>query len=219
MAKQKRGSSRSHNSRQGGDHYTALAKKKGYPARSVFKLEEMDKKDHLIPRKGQVLDVGAAPGSWSLYALRHMDREGQLTAVDLQELKLSADERLQFYQGDVFSPEAGDFLARRGPYDLIMSDAAPATTGNRTLDTARSAELCSGIIELAARHCRPGGNFVIKIFQGGDEPILFQRIRDLFLKAKRFTPKAVRSESFETYLIGLGRRENLEEIQSPTEEE
>ncbi len=192
------------------DHYTQRAKKTGYPARSVYKLEEMDRKYHLVPRTGAVLDAGAAPGSWSLYVLRTFPSgktAGRLSAIDLNPLKIDPDPRLTFFQGSIFSPEARQFMDCQGPFQLIMSDAAPSTTGNRLLDTARSAEMAEGILSLSGDYLAKGGNLVIKIFQGGEEEEVFQQLQRQFGKAKRFTPAAVRNESYETYLIGLDFQE------------
>ncbi len=187
------------------DHYTDRAKKAGFPARSVYKLEEMDQKYHLIPPAGSVLDAGAAPGSWSLYVLRKL-KTGRLAAVDLRPLNLKPDPKLAFFQGDLFSEEARRFMAEQGPYRLILSDAAPNTTGNRALDTARSAELARDLLALADEHLETGGHLAIKLFQGGEEKEIERTMKDLFNQTKRFTPQAVRKESFETYLIGLDRK-------------
>ncbi len=113
------------------DHFTLKARKMGYPARSVFKLEEMQKKWSLIKKGKPVLDVGAAPGSWTLYALRTMGKAGQVTAVDLKPLTIKSPPgaNLRFRQGDVFTAESAEFLAEGGPYGCVLSDAAPATSG------------------------------------------------------------------------------------------
>jgi 23S rRNA (uridine2552-2'-O)-methyltransferase len=190
------------------DHYTRRAKKEGYPARSVFKLEEMDLKYQLIKPGIRVLDVGASPGSWSLYVLKKLKERGLLAAVDLKPLNLNKKyPLLKFYQGDIFSQEAGDFLRENGPYDLLISDAAPNTTGNRLVDTRKSYDLVDLVISLAREQVGKGGAMVAKIFQGGDEEELYERMGTLFNHVKRFKPKAVRSESFEFYFIGLDKRE------------
>lgn len=188
------------------DHYTLKARKMGYPARSVFKLEEIQKKWSLIKLGKPVLDVGAAPGSWTLFTLRILGKGGHVTAVDLKPLTIKAPSgsNLHFRQGDVFTPESAVFLAEGGPYGCMLSDAAPATSGNRLVDTRKSFNLVMRVIDLAEEHLAPGGNLVVKVFQGGDENEIRDRIKALFQKVKTFKPKAVRSESMEIYIIGKG---------------
>lgn len=188
------------------DHFTLKAKKMGYPARSVFKLEEMQKKWNLMKKGMSVLDVGAAPGSWTLYALRTLAANGRVTAVDLKPLtvKSPAGSTLRFLQGDVFTPESAEFLEEGGPYGCVLSDAAPSTSGNRLVDSRKSFDLVMRIIDLAEENLAPGGNLVVKIFPGGDENEVRDRIRERFKEMKIFKPKAVRSESMETYFIGMG---------------
>jgi 23S rRNA (uridine2552-2'-O)-methyltransferase len=189
------------------DHYTQRAKKEGYPARSVYKLQELDQKLKLLPKSGRILDVGAAPGSWSLYAERVSKGRIQLVAIDLKPIEAGLDPAASLIlQGDVFDEAMQDELASRAPYKLIMSDAAPATTGNRTIDCGRSFSLVEGIIGLIPLYLAPDGNFIAKIFQGGKERNLLSQLQELFSSAKMIKPKACRSESFETFLIGIGYR-------------
>ncbi|MDD3942048.1 MAG: RlmE family RNA methyltransferase, partial [Sphaerochaetaceae bacterium] len=109
------------------------------------------------------------------------------------------------YTGDAFSKEIREKLVSHGPYDAIISDAAPMTTGNRSVDTSRSEWLAEHVLMLAEEHLKVHGNLVIKIFQGGGEVELLKRMRQLFVKAKPFKPKASRSDSFEIFLVGLDR--------------
>ncbi len=194
------------NSRSKPDHYTLKARKLGYPARSVFKLEEIQKKWALMKKGKPVLDVGAAPGSWTLYALKTLGKGSRVTAVDLKPLGIKAPPgtKLRFLQSDIFTPESAEYLADDGPYGCILSDAAPATSGNRLVDSSKSYKLVMRVIDLAETHLAPGGNLVVKIFQGGDEKEVRDRIKALFSEVKSFRPKAVRSESMETYIIGMG---------------
>ncbi len=189
------------------DSYTKRAQKEGYPARSVYKLKELQRRFAPVPRGGSILDIGAAPGSWSLYVHRKLlGSGGRITAVDLLPLKLSPlPNRITPLQGDAFSPEIMQKITELGPYDAVISDAAPATTGNRTIDTARSEELGLEIINLARTVLVPGGNLVIKLFQGGGEAALTEKMRRDFSRVKSCKPKASRSESFEIFLIGTGK--------------
>jgi len=187
------------------DHYTLQAQKEGYPARSVYKLEEIQKRFAVLPADGHILDIGAAPGSWSLYILRNFLNRGTLCAVDLKPLALEeTPDNFIFLQGDFFDPAVLERLKSRGPFDAVLSDAAPDTTGNRTVDTGRSAALAEGILDLAGAILVPGGSLTIKIFQGSGEQMLLSLFRKYFSGAWMFKPKACRKESFETYLVGTG---------------
>lgn len=191
--------------RQEPDHWTLRARREGYPARSVFKLQELDRRLRLI-RSGQaVLDVGASPGSWTLYVLRRYPQT-PLVALDLCPLTIPARKDLTFYQLDIFSPEAAEAVGRHGPYGTILSDAAPATTGNSLVDTGRSEALVEQVLLWARLHLRPGGNLLAKVFQGSGQGRLVETARELFERVRVLRPEAVRSESREAYLVGLGRR-------------
>jgi len=191
--------------RETADYYAKRAKKEGYPARSVFKLEEIQQKNAIFRKGDTVLDIGAAPGSWSLFAARTVGNGGKVVAVDLKELELSSEtpSALVTLQGDAFSEELQPRIAEHAPYQAIISDAAPATTGNRTVDTARSEAIAEHLLYLAPSLLAKGGNMVIKIFQGGEEKELLETMRGMFSKAKPLKPKACRKDSFELYLIGL----------------
>jgi 23S rRNA (uridine2552-2'-O)-methyltransferase len=204
------------------DYWSIKAQKEGYPARSVYKLKEMDEKFGILAPAGRkdfrALDLGAAPGSWSLYALRkgggpHKDGNGIfLTAVDLAPLSrqyggdLFKGDRFFFIQGDITAAETQAAILGRGPFSLVLSDAAPATTGNRSVDTIRSRELAEAALYYAENALERGGALVMKVFQGGDTQELLKKIRALFTAGKSFKPQACRRESFETYYLGLGKR-------------
>jgi len=187
------------------DHYTLKAKREGYPARSVYKLEEIDQKFGLIKKGMRILDVGAAPGSWSLYALRKVGGSGFLCGVDLKEVTIKRASNCAFLKGDAFAEENLSSIRERGPYSGLICDAAPNTTGNRLVDSARSFDLVEQVIELAPEVVEKGGFLVVKIFQGGDEKELFHQIEKHFESCKVLKPKACRKDSFESYLIGLNR--------------
>jgi 23S rRNA (uridine2552-2'-O)-methyltransferase len=202
------------------DYWSLKAQKEGYPARSVYKLAEMDEKFGLLSGAlrggGGVLDLGAAPGSWCLYVLRKYGagRGGaagvSLTAVDLAPLSqgggLFGGDNFFFMQGDIASEEIRGAVLRRGPYRLLLSDAAPATSGNRSLDTLRSLELAETVLGYAETALEKGGSMAVKIFQGGDSPSILARIRDLFARGRSFKPEACRGNSFETYYLGFGKK-------------
>ena len=190
------------------DSYTQRAHKEGYPARSVYKLEEINKAHRLIKPGDSVLDVGAAPGSWTLYTHRELIKgRGRIVSVDLNPLNLDpVPPTVTAFVGDAFSKEIRKQLVELGPYDTIISDAAPMTTGNRTVDTTRSEWLAEQVVFLAEEQLRTGGNMVIKIFQGGGQEDVLKKMRTIFKKAKAFKPKASRDDSFEIFLIGLEKK-------------
>jgi 23S rRNA (uridine2552-2'-O)-methyltransferase len=188
------------------DHYTLQAKKEGYPARSVYKLKEIQEKFNLIEKGDSILDIGCAPGSWSLYAAETTGKDGYVLGLDLQEPNPGRIlGNLDLKQGDVFEYD----FSQLQPFDLIISDAAPKTTGNRTVDTAKSLGLNEGILYLSTTILKSGGKLVMKIFQGGGEQELLKTMRRVFNQVKIFKPKAVRKISFEIYFIGIGKKEEI----------
>jgi 23S rRNA (uridine2552-2'-O)-methyltransferase len=132
-------------------------------------------------------------------------------SVDLSPLSRQYDgglfdsDNFSFIQGDITDPVVRDSILEKGPYDLIISDAAPATMGNRFVDTSRSLELAEAVVSYAESALPGGGNLLIKVFQGGDVSQLLKRLRTLFKSAKIYKPQACRSESFETYYLGRER--------------
>jgi 23S rRNA (uridine2552-2'-O)-methyltransferase len=182
------------------DHLARRAQSEGYHARSVYKLEALDRKFRLFHGAVRTLDLGAAPGSWSQYAVGH---GAAVVAVDLQELTVAGADTIT---GDFTDPETIERITAAGPFDLVLSDAAPATTGNKVIDTGRSEALVESILAGLPAWLVPGGNMVAKLFQGGGEQQLRRTAQSVFTSATLFRPKAVRSESFETYLVGIGYR-------------
>lgn len=189
------------------DFWSQKAFREGYPARSVYKLEEIDQKFGMLKKNYKVLDLGSAPGSWTTWLLRKLDNTGLVVSVDLNPLaKTVKGDNLLFFQGDLLSEEIRNKITENGPYDLVVCDAAPLTTGNRTVDTARSRALVEMAIWYAQSMLKSGGNFCVKIFQNGDQQKELQKMRTIFNSAKGFKPEACRTVSFETYLIGLGKK-------------
>ena len=199
------------------DYWQQKARKEGYPARSVYKLMEIDQKFGIFktPRRAtgglRVLDIGAAPGSWSLYVLRKTAGNIFLAAVDLSPLSREYDKGLFdganffFIQGDITAADTRETLLAKGPYSTIISDAAPSTTGNHMVDAARSLELADAVVGYAESALAPGGSLALKVFQGGGSAALLKRMKTLFETAKSFKPLACRGESVETYFVGLGK--------------
>ena len=195
------------NSYEKPDYWSQKAFSEGYPARSVYKLKEIDEKFGMIKKNYTVLDLGAAPGSWTTFLLRQLDGGGKVVSCDLNPLaKTVKGDNLVFIQGDLNAPEIRNQIKAEGPYDLVVCDAAPKTTGNRTVDTARSEQLVEMAIWYAQTMLKQGGNFTVKIFQNGDQQRLLKLMRETFTSAKGFKPEACRAESFETYLVGICKK-------------
>lgn len=189
------------------DYWSQKAFKEGYPARSVYKLQEIDQRFGMLKKGYTVLDLGSSPGSWTVWLLRNLNNCGKVVSVDLTPLSKSVKgDNLIFFQGDLLSEEIRNKIREQGPYDLVVCDAAPLTTGNRTIDTARSRSLVEMAIWYAEQMLKPNGNFCVKIFQNGDQQKELQKMREIFMSAKGFKPEACRTESFETYLVGLKRK-------------
>ncbi|WP_287878663.1 23S rRNA (uridine(2552)-2'-O)-methyltransferase RlmE [Aquitalea sp.] len=189
------------------DQYVQMAKKDGYRARAAYKLLEINEKDKLI-RPGTVLaDLGSAPGSWSQVAARIVGPQGKVFALDILPMNPIAD--VDFIQGDFREDEVlaefVDLLDGRA-LDLVISDMAPNISGMSAMDQARSFLLCELALEFARDHLKPGGSFLVKVFQGSDFQSYLQSMRDLFDEVLTRKPKASRDRSSEIYLLGKGRR-------------
>jgi 23S rRNA (uridine2552-2'-O)-methyltransferase len=187
------------------DHFTREAKKAGFPARSVFKLEEIDRRLHLFRPGMRVLDLGASPGSWSLYAAQKIGPAGKLLAVDLSPLGTVLPKNATFLQGDALSLEDGQ-VAQFAPYDVVLSDMAPRTTGTKGVDQARSYELFMRALAVAASLACPGGAFVGKIFMSEDLRLARAALKGLFVEERLVRPEGTRSISTELFVVGLGRK-------------
>lgn len=183
------------------DHFTRRAKREGSPARSIYKLEEIDKRWQLIRQGAHVLDLGAAPGSWLQYAARRVGPKGLVEGYDLKPIALSLPEHVQTYVGDAFGVEP-----KQKRYDVVLSDMAPSTIGNRQTDAIRSANLAERALDLADQILEPGGHVVVKVLEGHDVIALVARMRQSYVKVERLRPQATRRESTEIFLIGLQKK-------------
>lgn len=188
------------------DHYFLKAKKENYPARSVYKLKEIDNRFKLFRPGMKVLDLGAAPGSWSLGAAEKVGPKGFVLGCDIQTTTTVFPANVTFMQEDVFnrSEAFDDALARMTPFHVVISDMAPQTTGTKFTDQARSLELCLEALAVANLCLIKGGSFVVKIFMGPDVQDLLKAMRACFDSVKSFKPKSSRVESKETFYVGLG---------------
>jgi 23S rRNA (uridine2552-2'-O)-methyltransferase len=187
------------------DRFTREAKQRGYPARSVFKLEEIDRRVRLLRPGQRVLDLGAAPGSWSMYAAERVGPKGLVVAVDRTPIERPIGPNAKVLQADVLSIDPAE-LAADGPFAVVLSDMAPSTTGTRSADQAQSFELFARALELAGQLTAPGGSFVGKIFMGPDFAEAKKRVKALFEEQRAIRPEGTRGSSFEIFLVGLRRR-------------
>ena len=185
------------------DHYFKMAKKDGFLARSAYKLTEIQKKYKVIRSGDKVLDLGCAPGSWSQVSLQLVGAKGLVEGFDLKPITLTAPNG-RFFVRDVFELQPEELLGF--PYDVVISDMAPNTTGIVFTDQARSEDLCRKVLELCEKLLKPGGNMAMKFFQGGGAKVLEMLVRKQFKEVKHLKPLATRKESKEIFIIGLGRK-------------
>lgn len=186
------------------DHFGRQARREGFPARSVYKLEEIDRRVQLLKPGMKVLDLGAAPGSWTLYASQKVGPRGHVLALDLHALHSEIPPNVEFRVCDA-REQTVESLG--GPFDVVLSDMAPKTMGTRSADQYRSFELFLTAVEIASRTAKIGGAFVGKIFQGAEFEEGREALRKHFGKVRVLKPEAIREESYELYLVGIGRRE------------
>ncbi len=185
------------------DAYFRKARKQGYRARAVFKLEEIDQKIHLLEPGQRVLDLGCAPGSWLQYAGTKVGPKGVLVGIDRDELKAPVP-GARIMMGDVNEVDTSDLLGDLDAFDVVLSDMAPNTTGVRHIDQARSELLFERALDIAEATLAPGGGFAAKIFQGPAFQDLVKRCRQRFKSVKIIKPKGSRSQSIEQYITGRG---------------
>jgi 23S rRNA (uridine2552-2'-O)-methyltransferase len=187
------------------DPYVQRAKAEGWRSRAVYKLEQMDRKERLLKPGQTVLDLGAAPGSWSQYARRRVGRAGRVVAADI--LAMDAVPGVEFVQGD-FREDAvlGQLTAMVGEHavDALLSDMAPNMAGMNAIDQPRCLHLVELALEMAALVLKPGGSALIKTFQGAGFQELVLATRKQYAKVKLLKPDASRARSAELYLLATG---------------
>ena len=184
------------------DKYFKRAQQMGYRARSVFKLEEIQHKFKILKPGLDILDLGAAPGSWLQYAVKIVGPQAKLIGLDLRHIK-KIKPNVILGQVDIFSPEAIKFIQSKHlkKFPIILSDLAPKTSGVKEVDHYRSIGLSQRVVELAQKFLAPQGNLVIKVFQGPDFDNFLKELKNKFKQVKVFKPKASRDRSFEVYII------------------
>jgi len=189
------------------DPYVQKAKAEGWRSRAVFKLKEIDEKDRLLRPGMTVVDLGAAPGSWCQYAARRIQPGGRLIALDLLEMTSMAG--VEFIQGDFREePVLRQLESALGgrPVDLVLSDMAPNISGIAASDSARVMHLAELTLEFARDHLKPGGDMLVKVFQGAGFNELRQAVMASFAGLQVRKPAASRDRSAETYLLARAKR-------------
>jgi 23S rRNA (uridine2552-2'-O)-methyltransferase len=182
------------------DYYFKKAKKQGFPARSVYKLEEVQKKHRFLKPGQTVMDLGAFPGSWSKYAAGVAGPKGLVVAVDIQKPGVIAD-NVCILQQDVYDLKASNLGGISPHFDVMLSDMAPKTTGRKDVDHFKSVALAERALDLAGELLKPGGTFFCKVFQGKDFPPFHDKCREVFRSVRVIKPKSSRPESVEIFLL------------------
>lgn len=197
--------------RQAADPYVARAHKEGYRARAAYKLIEMDERFHFLKNNQVVVDLGAAPGSWSQYIARTYPKS-KIFAMDL--LEITPIPGVEFYQGDFTTDAALDWLVKKlnlenaasGTVDVVVSDMAPNTVGHKKTDHLRQMVLLEYAFDFACRALKPGGAFVAKSFTGGTTNELLKQIKERFQNVHHIKPPASRKDSVEMFIVATGFR-------------
>jgi len=187
------------------DEYVKKAQKLGLRSRAVFKIEEINNKDKLIKQGMKVVDLGAAPGGWSEYAVKAVGESGQVIACDI--LAMDPIVGVDFLQGDFREEAVLDALLTRiggKNIDVVMSDMAANMTGNETADSARSMYLVELALEMCHQVLKANGSFVVKVFQGDGFDNFVKEARKVFKTVKTRKPDSSRARSREVYLVATG---------------
>jgi len=196
--------------RQLKDPYVLRAQREGLRSRAAFKLIELDDRFHVLKRGGRVVDLGAAPGGWSLVAAERVaagqSGGGHIVAIDLQEIEPIVG--VDFLHLDFMAEDAPARLveALGGAADVVLSDMAAAATGHTRTDHLRIMALLEAAVDFACSVLAPGGAFIGKVLRGGTERELLQRLKRDFAEVRHVKPPASRKDSAEIYVVALGFR-------------
>jgi 23S rRNA (uridine2552-2'-O)-methyltransferase len=190
------------------DYYFKKAKKEKYPARSVYKLEEAQKKYQFLKSGNTVLDLGCQPGSWSIYAARTVGPKGLVVGVDLQEgkkISIAKAAEIVWFCEDIMADDIVEKIQKISKnFRTILSDIAPRTSGNKWVDQQLSLKLARRALDLAGKLLESGGNLYVKIFEGEDFKEFVDSVRKSFRTVKIVKPKSSRSESREVFVLAMG---------------
>lgn len=189
------------------DRFVKAARAAGYRSRAAYKLEDIQRTDRILRPGMTVVDLGAAPGGWSQYVVRCLQGQGRVVALDI--LPMDAIVGVEFIQGDFAKDEVAEQLVQHlngEPPALVMSDIAPNMSGMADVDHLRSMHLVELTLDFAERTLKPGGDFLVKVFQGRDFQPFMQRLRRHFDAVKTRKPEASRARSSELYVLARGFR-------------
>ncbi|WP_341645394.1 RlmE family RNA methyltransferase [Thauera sp. SDU_THAU2] len=189
------------------DPYVQRAQADGYRARAAYKLLEVDERDHLLKPGAVVVDLGSTPGSWCQVAVKRCGPKGRVFALDI--LPMEAVPGVDFLHGDFTEDAVLEVLEARldgAKVDVVLSDMAPNLSGVAAVDQARSIHLCELALDFAVRHLKPGGQFLVKVFQGEGFMDYRKQMEAAFSSVQVRKPKASRDRSAEVYLLGKGLR-------------
>lgn len=190
------------------DHYFHKAKKDHYLARAIYKLEEIQKKHGVIRSGNRVLDLGAAPGSWIQLASGIVGPSGLVVGIDLKAITHAFPKHVKTFQADIFDQELFERIVRDYlPFDAVLSDMAPSTSGIRVADSARSALLFERAMEIARFALKPGGTFLAKLFHGPDFHRLLADVKKEYGQTRAIRPEATRKQSREIYILALNLKQ------------
>jgi 23S rRNA (uridine2552-2'-O)-methyltransferase len=188
------------------DYYFQKAKKENFLARSIYKLEEIDKKFKILKPGDKVLDLGYHPGSWVQYCAEVVGPSGLVVGIDIKEVnkKLLSLKNVRVLQKDIFDVQAPEDLGIEEKVDTVLSDMAPNTTGIKSVDQDRSLNLVEAVFEFLPKVLQPGGNFVIKVFDSSQAQSFLKAQKTKFDRYEFLKPKSTRSVSKEFFVIGKG---------------
>jgi len=188
------------------DTWHQRAKKEGFRSRAAYKLAQIVEKEKAVRPGDRAIDAGAAPGGWSQLLLKLVGGNGKVAAIDLLPMDSFSGGNFKFWRKDLSDPALSDELLKflGGKADIVLSDAAPNTTGSPSTDQARSAELVRTVFSLARETLKEGGTFLAKIFTGDESETVFTELKPFFRELRRIRPEATRKGSSELYLLGKG---------------
>ncbi|MCO4753006.1 MAG: RlmE family RNA methyltransferase [Bacteriovoracaceae bacterium] len=192
------------------DHYFNKAKNENFVARSVYKLEEIDNKYKVISKGDLVFDLGYYPGSWIQYTSKKIGKDGKVVGIDIKEVNDKIDKipNVSVFEKDVNDLQTLEELGVTSQFDVVVSDMAPNTMGIKSVDQARSLNLVEMVFYHLPKLLRPGGNFVIKVFDSHDAQEYLKQQRSVFKEFNYLKPKSTRSVSKEFFVIGKGYKGN-----------
>jgi 23S rRNA (uridine2552-2'-O)-methyltransferase len=186
------------------EFFTIKARKEGYPARSVYKFAEINRKFGILKPNDIVLDLGCVPGSWLLYCAESIGENGKIVGVDINSCNISLPKNAIFLQADILKLKTTQLTKYFREYDAVISDMAPSTSGVEFVDAGRSLELSKRAFEISTEVLKRGGNFVCKIFESYEANQLIKEVEKYFVFIKHFRPKAVIKNSKEFYIVAKG---------------